>query len=172
MTILTSGISGTAVNNVNQPQNSYPSEKEHIEAPLEQNKVSLMKNAFTVQLSVYEVNESMDNSSEELDSDDDFWTQKFLETLKKIREKGLVKWYQEMERDKVREMVLKQMGLSEGDLKGMPPEEREKVEKEIQQRISEFYTSKARQDAKNAVSDNKKVDNDTANVEFMISLKA
>lgn len=71
------------------------------------------------------------------------WKSEFRQTLNEIRDKGFSAYAEEINERKLeelREKILASMGLSEGDLENMTPEQRNRIEKmialEIQERLA------------------------------------
>lgn len=66
------------------------------------------------------------------------WKSEFRQTLEEIRDKGFGAYAEEINEKKLeelREKILASMGLSEGDLENMSPEQRNQIEKMIAQEI-------------------------------------
>lgn len=60
-----------------------------------------------------------------------------------IRKKGLLKYIEERRKEKMREEILRQRGLTEEDLAAMPPELRTKIEQSIDDEIQKRLAAEA-----------------------------
>ncbi|MCP4005299.1 MAG: hypothetical protein GY725_13995 [bacterium] len=67
--------------------------------------------------------------------------------ISEILEKGLLSYIREQQLARLREEVLREMGISEADLAEMAPKERAKVEAEIQERMAEKLRERAEAEA-------------------------
>jgi hypothetical protein len=69
-----------------------------------------------------------------------------------LRKKGLVKYAMENRKEKMREELLKQRGLTEEDLAALPPDERAKIEQLISEEIQKRLAAESELSKKNSDS--------------------
>ncbi len=173
---MTMSISGTTDRSLicqNQSGNKSASHAQNtVEAPKKYDSITSENNNVVgkVDLSNQCSQDSAPNRYEGLDSGEP--AKETASELEGIKEKGLVAWFFEMNQEKIRNMILEEMGLSEEDLNNMPEEERVKLEKIIQQKIQDYFALQKKVPTYDGTSANGKQNSDVENVAFVISLKA